>query len=399
MTIAYLINQYPQVSHTFIRREIAALERLGLDITRISVRPPPKDLVDPADIAETAKTHVVLAAGWLSLCAAVIVMLVIHPLRWFRALRAAVRYGRRSDRGVLRHMIYLVEACHIAKLLMMLKAKHLHAHFGTNPATVALLTRILGGPAFSFTVHGPEEFDKPESLSLGEKITAAKFVVAISSFGRSQLCRWSKAAEWDKLKIVHCGLDDDFLVGEVTPVPDVQRFVCVGRLSEQKGQLVLLEAASLLKERFDKLEIILAGDGPMRGIMESRIAELKLQSTVRITGWVSNAQVRELIQSSRAMVLPSFAEGLPVVLMEALALGRPVIATYIAGIPELVRPNVNGWLVPAGSVDDLRNAMSEALAMPVNRLSEMGANGHDAASLRHRAATEAAKLAEEFSRS
>ncbi len=399
MTIAYLVNQYPHVSHTFIRREIAALESLGLTIQRFSVRPPPANLIDPSDLAEVNRTHLILAKGLLALIASTIVTMVKHPVLWWKALTATVRLGRRSDRGVIRHLVYLAEACHLTRELSSMGVKHLHAHFGTNPATVALLSRLLGGPPYSFTVHGPEEFDKPESLSLGEKIAAAKFAVAISSYGRSQLCRWSRPEDWDKLRVVHCGLQDDFLSAAQTPVPDVQRFVCVGRLSEQKGQLILLEAASLLRDRFPRLEIVLAGDGPMRGMIEKRIAELKLRTVVRITGWLSNAEVREQIESSRAMVLPSFAEGLPVVLMEALALGRPVITSYIAGIPELVQPGINGWLVPAGSSDDLANAMAIVLAMTTQQLTEMGKNGASAARLRHNAMTEAAKLAKEFGQS
>jgi colanic acid/amylovoran biosynthesis glycosyltransferase len=396
MIVAYLVNQYPHVSHTFIRREIAALEAQGFQVERFSIRPAPRDLIDPADIAEAGKTHVILAQGIVSLLSAVILMLVMHPIKWFRALAEAIRMGRRSDRGVLRHLVYLVEACHLVKYLTVIRVKHLHAHFGTNSATVALLASKLGGPPYSFTVHGPEEFDKPESLSLGDKIRSAKFVVAISSFGRSQLCRWSRPEDWHKLKIVRCGLDADFISTSQTSVPNTARFVCVGRLSEQKGQLVLLEAADIVRRNHASLEIVLAGDGPMRGQFEQRIAELKLASAVRITGWLTNAQVRELIQSSRAMVQPSFAEGLPVVIMEALALGRPIISTYIAGIPELVQAGVNGWLVPAGAVDALAQAMQDALATPIDRLNQMGAAGADAVRRQHSAASEAAVLAELF---
>jgi colanic acid/amylovoran biosynthesis glycosyltransferase len=396
MTIAYLVNQYPHVSHTFIRREIAALEAQGIRIERFSIRPAPRDLIDPADLAEVQKTHVILAQGRLTLLSATIVMLVMHPIKWFTTLAAALRLGRRSNRGVLRHLVYLAEACHLAKYLHIIGAKHLHAHFGTNSTTVALLTRLLGGPPYSFTVHGPEEFDQPESLGLSEKIRAAKFVAAISNFGRSQLCRWSRPEDWDKLKIVHCGLDADFLAATPTPVPNVARFVCVGRLSEQKGQLVLLEAADIVRHDHANLEVILAGDGPMRAMIEQRISALNLQGVVRITGWVTNAQVRELLQSSRAMVLPSFAEGLPVVIMEALALGRPVISTYIAGIPELVQPGANGWLVCAGSVHALVQAMCGVLATPVEQLNRYGAQGAEAVRTRHNAVTEAEILVKLF---
>jgi colanic acid/amylovoran biosynthesis glycosyltransferase len=394
MMVAYLVNQYPHVSHTFIRREIAALERRGLTINRFSIRPAPKDLVDSADVDECKKTHVILADGLVRLLAAAVMLLFTRPVAWSSALAAAIRLGRRSDRGVLRHFVYFLEACRLQRLTGGIH--HLHAHFGTNSATVAILCRMLGGPKFSFTVHGPEEFDKPESLSLDEKIQHSDFVIAISSFGRSQLCRWSRFQDWPKIQVVRCGLDASFLNQETTPVPNTNQVVCIGRLSEQKGQLLLLEAVRCLAKSGENLQLMLAGDGPLRSAIESYIQKHSLSSFVRITGWVSGAQVKQLIRESRAMVLPSFAEGLPVVLMEALALGRPVITTYIAGIPELVRPCENGWLVPAGDVDALVHALTELLQSPLDELSIKGYNGAQAVRRMHNIDIEAERLAKLF---
>jgi glycosyltransferase involved in cell wall biosynthesis len=275
-------------------------------------------------------------------------------------------------------------------------AAHLHAHFGTNSAAVALLTRLLGGPPYSFTVHGPEEFDRPDSLSLTDKIANASFVAAVSSFGRSQLFRWCPLADWPKIRVVRCGVDAAFLSGGPRPVPETARLVCVGRLSEQKGQLLLLEALGLLTKEGVAFEMVLAGDGPMRREVEEQIERLGLKGRVRITGWVSGEQVREEIVAARALVLPSFAEGLPVVLMEALALGRPVLTTYIAGIPELVEHGVNGWLIPAGSVEALAEALRQVLQTPVERLEQMGKAGAGRVAAQHDANTEAAKLAGVF---
>jgi glycosyltransferase involved in cell wall biosynthesis len=393
MKVAYLVNQYPHVSHSFIRREIAALETLGVAVERFSVRPSPADLVDPADQAERQRTHILLAAGLLGLLGALFWIALTRPLRWLKALRRALRLGRRSERGVLRHLVYLAEACVLLRRLRRCGAAHLHAHFGTNSAAVALLTRLLGGPPYSFTVHGPEEFDRPDSLSLTEKIENAAFVVAVSSFGRSQLFRWCAAAHWPRVHVVRCGVDAAFLSGGPQPVPDTNRLVCVGRLSEQKGQLLLLEALGRLVAEGEPVEMVLAGDGPMRGVIEQQMRRLALEGRVRITGWLSNDAVRREILAARALVLPSFAEGLPVVLMEALALGRPVVTTYIAGIPELVENGVNGWLIPAGSVDGLAEALSEVLRVPVERLEQMGKAGAGRVAAMHDAQGEAVKLA------
>jgi glycosyltransferase involved in cell wall biosynthesis len=396
MKVAYLVNQYPHVSHSFIRREVAALEAQGVSVERFSVRPAPADLVDPADRAERGRTEVLLAAGAGGLLAATLAAALTRPLRWARALARAVHLGRRSGRGVLRHLAYLAEACLLLRRLRACGAGHLHAHFGTNPAAVALLTRTLGGPPYSFTVHGPEEFDRPEALALGEKIEEAAFVVAISDFGRSQLFRWCSHGHWPRIHVVRCGVDAAFLGDGPQPVPDNNRLVCVGRLSEQKGQLLLLEALGRLAAEGTSFEMTLAGDGPMRSDLEGEISRLGLGGRVRITGWLSGAEVRQEILAARALVLPSFAEGLPVVLMEALALGRPVLTTYVAGIPELVAHGVNGWLIPAGSVAALAEALRQVLAAPTGELTRMGEAGAKRVAALHDAAREAARLAALF---
>ncbi|MBL8798382.1 MAG: glycosyltransferase family 4 protein [Planctomycetia bacterium] len=396
MKVAYLVNQYPHVSHSFIRREIAALEAQGVSVERFSVRPSPSDLVDPADQAEQKKTQVILAVGATGLLLALLTQLFSRPGRWCKSLRQAVQMGRRSERGVLRHLIYFAEACVLVDRLKQCGAEHLHAHFGTNSTTVALLTHLLGGPRYSFTVHGPEEFDHPEELSLGRKIEHAALVVAISDFGRSQLFRWCPHQHWPKINVVRCGVDAAFLSGGPQPVVDTPRLVCVGRLSEQKGQLFILDALAVLASEGVNFEMVLAGDGPMRGEVEKLIAKHGLEKRVRITGWLSGAQVKQEILAARAMVLPSFAEGLPVVLMEALALGRPALTTYVAGIPELVRDGINGWLIPAGSVQRLAEAIRSALQTSPEQLAEMGRHGAASVAAMHDVTKEAAKLAALF---
>jgi glycosyltransferase involved in cell wall biosynthesis len=238
-----------------------------------------------------------------------------------------------------------------------------------------MLCRELGGPPFSFTVHGPEEFDKPSLIGLGAKIERASFVAAICSYGKSQLYRLCDQSHWAKIHVVHCGVDAAFLKQPPTPIPAAPRLVCVGRLCEQKGQLLLLDAAARLVAEGIKPEIVLVGDGEMRNEIELKIRERGLGDNVRITGWADERQVRDELRSARALVLPSFAEGLPVVIMEALAMGRPVISTYVAGIPELVVNGECGWLVPAGDVDALSAAMKRALLAGPDELQRMGIAG------------------------
>jgi glycosyltransferase involved in cell wall biosynthesis len=375
MKLAYLVNQYPKVSHTFIRREIAAIESLGLEVDRFTLRGTKEPLGDEADEAERRRTRALLDAGAAGLTRAGLWMGVRRPRRLFKAAQLAYRVGRRSDRGLLRHAVYLAEACALASLVERSGCEHVHAHFGTNSATVAMLCHELGGPPFSFTVHGPEEFDKPDLIALREKIERCSFALAVSSYGLSQLYRRARFRDWRKLHVVRCGVDASFFDSPRSPVPETPRLVSVGRLSSQKGQLLLVEAAAELARRGVWFELVLVGDGELRDDVETAIAHHGLGDRIRITGWADGERVRKEILDARALVLPSFAEGLPVVLMEAFALGRPVISTFVAGIPELVVPGRSGWLVPAGSVTALAGAMREALTARAQDLDRMAAEG------------------------
>jgi glycosyltransferase involved in cell wall biosynthesis len=261
-----------------------------------------------------------------------------------------------------------------------------------------MLTRVLGGPSYSFTAHGPEEFDKPDLLGLREKIRHASFVVGVSSFGRSQLYRHCEASQWPKIQVVRCGVDASYVQRAPSPLPERSRFVSVGRLCEQKGQLLLVEAAAKLLREGRALELVLVGDGPMRAEIEALIAKRGIGPHVRITGWASGEAVQREIEAARVFVLPSFAEGLPVVLMEALGRGRPVISTYVAGIPELVLDGQCGFLVPAGSADHVALSMQRALETDTQRLTEMGLLGHRRVKELHDARGNARVLLELFER-
>lgn len=395
MKIAYLINEYPKVSHSFIRREIHGLERQGLEIRRIALRGWDGTLPDEEDRRERELTLYVLRKGAHALLPAMLWTLLRSPLRLFRTLRLAAIMARQTDRPLAYHLVYVAEACRILPWLARCGIQRLHAHFGTNSAEVAMLVHSLGGPPYSFTVHGPEEFMRP--VGLAEKIQRASLVVAISSFGKSQLCLWTPYEQWPKIHIIRCGLEQGFYKDvETGQPPATTRLTCVGRLTEAKGQPLLIEAAARLAAKNIDFSLVLAGDGPLRATLESLIDRLRLRDRVRITGWISSAQVREELLASRAMVLPSFAEGLPVVIMEALALRRPVLTTYVAGIPELVTHGETGWVFPAGSVEDLSRAMEQCLLCPDTEIARMGEAGYRRVVRLHSVDEEARKLAELF---
>lgn len=391
LTIAYLVNTYPRASHSFIRREIQALERQGLMLHRFAMRTDRAALKDPADLAEDARTEHVLSVPKLRLLRLSLSTLAAHPARALAAVRLALSLGGAAN-ARRRHLVYLVEAAYVAARCRALNIGHIHAHFGTNSTTVALLVGALGGPGFSFTAHGPEEFDAPYALSLGQKVQSSRFAVAISSFGRSQLCRWADPGQWDKIKVVHCAIEPA-LFKNSPPLPGGgPHLVAIGRLSAQKGFALLMDAVAAAVPDLPGLRVTLVGDGELRPQIEAAIAAKGLGAHVHLAGWQDEAGVRAALAGAQALILPSFAEGLPVVVMEAMAAARPVIATAIAGVPELVTPDV-GWLVPAGDAAALADAIRTMAATPLPLLQAMGLAGRTRALSRHDADTEAAKLA------
>lgn len=391
MKIGYLINTHPIGSTTFIRREMLALERSGWQVHRLAMRADAGPLVDPADIAERERTEYVLDLGGWRLLKSALGWMARRPRRALMALRLALACGNRANKRLL-HLIYLVEAAHVARRCRDLDLKHLHAHFGTNPATVAMLAAVLGAPGFSFTAHGPDEFDAPLALSLPEKLARAEFAVGVSAFGRSQLCRWAALSDWGRIHVVPCGIEP-WRFPDPAPLPGGgPHLVAVGRLAPQKGLPVLVEAVALARPALPGLRLTVVGDGPLRRALEAQVFRLGLEDAVVFEGWKDEAGVRAALAGAQALVLPSFAEGLPVVAMEAMAAGRPVIGTLIAGLPELVTPET-GWLVPAGDAGALAGAMAALAATGPDRLAEMGRAARRRALERHDIDRAAARLA------
>lgn len=375
MRVAYLVNQYPGISHTFVRREIAALERQGVAVSRFSIRPSRDAVIADEDRAEAARTRYIVGAPSAALARAAFASFGSAPLRCVSAFWTALAFGWRSEAGLLRHLIYFAEAAVLAAWLRDDGLRHIHAHFGTNSATVALLASKINAAGFSMTVHGPEEFDKPGLIALARKVKASRFSAAVSSYGASQLRRLVPPDFWDRIVIVRCGVERAFWEGGEASPPAPNRFVCVGRLAEQKGHYTLIEAAEILKAEGRDFKVALIGDGPMRAGLETAMAEKGVADRFDFLGWRRPAEVRAAIESARALVLPSYAEGLPVSIMEAFCLARPVVSTYIAGVPELVIPGENGWLAPAGDARTLAHAMAAALDASDETIARMGAAG------------------------
>lgn len=392
--VAYLMNTYPVTSATFIRREIAALEALGVSVSRFALRPWDQPLVDPADRQEQTRTTYLLAPGGLRLLGMALREGGRNPRGFLRATRTAWQLYRNAARGsFVRHVAYLLEAVHLKRSLGA--CTHVHAHFSTNTAAVALLCAELGGPGYSFTAHGPDEFLDPVAASLRMKLEHARFVVAITEFARVQLALAGGMSIWPKLNVVRCGVDLDDLPVSPAPAPDAP-FVCVGRLCVQKAQELIVAALADVHQTHPHARVVLIGDGDTRPAIGAAIDRHGLGAHVDLRGWADNAGVRDALAQARALLLPSFAEGLPIVIMEAHALGRPVISTYIAGIPELVDAQ-SGWLVPAGDVSALADAMRACMQASPEQLARMGATGRTRVEAAHDITQSAAQLKALFS--
>lgn len=365
--LAYLTGQYPRATDTFIQREVATLRELGHHVQTFSVRKPPeRDSGGLETAAERNATLYLLPPR--NLLKAHFHLFVASPKRYLSALALAVRTWPPGLAGKARQFAYFAEAGILAKLVKDRSLVHLHNHLADSSCSVAALAAQIGGFTFSFTMHGPAEFYEPNLWWIDEKVRRALFVNCISHFCRSQAMVFSSADCWEKLRIVHCGVDPA-LFKVKAHVGRGKRLLFVGRLAAAKGLPILLEALS----QIDGVALDVAGDGPERPMLEQKARTLGLLERVKFLGYQSQQQVRELLNETDLFVLSSFAEGVPVVLMEAMAAGVPVVATRIAGIPELVENGVNGSLVAPGDViatvdairrllddPDLRNSFASA---------------------------------------
>lgn len=393
--IAYLAGEYPRATDTFIQREIAALRRLGATVHTCSIRRTgPEHHVGEEQRNEARDTFNVIAAAkspghflrchWAAIKSG--------PGRYFRALGLALKIRPPGLKAFLYQLFYFAEAAVLADHLQKNGVVHLHNHIATASCTVAMLASALSGIPYSFTLHGPGIFYEPMHWRIDEKIARASFVACISEFCRSQAMNFSARANWSKLHIVHCGVEPD----RYTPKPDrkpAQNLTFVGRLAAVKGVPVLFDA--LTQIGLPDIRLTLVGDGPERAELEREARAKGLSDRLSFVGYKSQSEVAEILQDTDILVLPSFAEGVPVVLMEAMAAEIPVITTRVAGIPELVEDGVSGALVAPGDELALAQAITTLLADPGLR-TKMGKAGRAKVSAEFNLESEASWLAQLF---
>jgi glycosyltransferase involved in cell wall biosynthesis len=376
LKIAYLTSQYPAVSHTFILREVLGLRASGLDVITTSVRAPdPAHLLGEAERTEAAQTFVIQrAARNLARLLAAQGPALTAPGRYFGTLAQAWRMRAPGLKAALWQLFYFLEATVLAAHLRAEGAQALHCHFAGPGASVGVLAARLAGIPFSFTLHGPADLLSPGQWRLGEKAAAARFVACISQFARSQLMLHSDPIHWDRYHIIHCGVVPARYDRPRAPrAPEAPlHLVFVGRLAPVKGLRILMDGFARARAAHPGLKLTVVGDGEDRAWLETAAAPYG--ADVRLTGYLSQAEVADVLAAADLFVLPSFAEGVPVVLMEAMASRLPVIATQITGVPELVEAGVSGLLVPPGDAEALAEAIG-TLAEDPERIAAMGEAG------------------------
>lgn len=360
MKLGYLIGQYPAVNHTYILREVLTLRKRGFEVVTVSVRPcdRPREALSGEEAAEERRTFSVLGAGVLHAVGVNVRFLTRHPIRYLRGLIYAWSLTRGTPKLLIAYTGYFLEAVVAGYYFASCGVRDIHTHFAS---TALLLLSKIFPIRYSMTLHGSGEFVDIVGFHLAEKVKYAHFVVTISWYGRSQVLNACESAQWHKVIVLPLGVDTN----EYAPRPSPPRppgapfrLLSVGHLSPVKGFPLLIEAIHLLRASNKNVELTLVGEGTVREELESLIRQLDLEEHVCLPGACNHDRVPEYLSQSDAFVMSSFLEGVPVVLMEAMAMGVPCVATRITGIPELIDPEIDGLLVVPGSAERLAEAIA-----------------------------------------
>lgn len=386
ISVAYVVGGYPAVSHTFVLREVLALRAAGVRVETISIhRAADADVLSAADRAERESTHALLPARPGEVLRAHLRALA-SPRAYLATLGRALREGPAGPRARLWQLFYFAEAILVWDHCRRRGVRHLHAHLLNQASDAAMIAARYANargaePAWtwSFTMHGPNEFYEVSRYQLAAKASDADAVICISDFARSQVMGFTPEERWPRLRVVHCGLDPTEFDPDREARSSAQggiRILYVGRLVPFKGQAILLEALAAIRSRGVEANLTMIGDGPSRQSLERRAAQMDLGAAVSFTGAVGQDEIRSHYAAADVFCLPSFAEGVPVVLMEAMAMRVPVVTSRIMGITELIEDGEEGLLVRPGRADELAAAL-ERLARDPELRERLGRRGRE----------------------
>lgn len=374
--ILYLIGQFPAINHSYLLAEVRILRSLGISISVASVSQPdrPPEQLSAQEREEAARTYYLKSVRSAGVVLLNIAEFAQHPLRFLKGLLFTLQLARGGLKRTAYHLAYFAEAILVGRHMRQLGVSHVHASFS---ATVALITARTFPVTMSFGVYGFGELHDPSQSQLHERIRRALFVRSISRYGRGQLMLSCDREEWSKLVYVPLGINADEFAPRLPRKPSSQlNILCVGRLAPEKGQTLLIEAIATLKAQDVSTYVRFVGDGPDRKWLEHRAAQLGVASNVEFTGRVDQERLMAAYADTDLFVLPSLAEGIPMVLMEAMALQIPCVAPCITGIPELIEHGVNGALFAVADLDDLTSRIRSLLDSPALR-SQIGKQARD----------------------
>ena len=363
-SLAYLVSTYPTLSMTFVLREVLELRALGFRICTASINPPdrPLDQLTAEESEEATHTYCVKNHGFTGAAKAHLHSILLNLKGYWRGLRLVFRLSGLDLKQFLFNLMYFTEALMVGQWMRRNRHTHLHCHLAQQAATVGLYVRRVFGFGFSITVHGPDEFYDAQGQYLAEKIAAADFILCISSYARSQLMLLSPYLHWNKFIVSRLGVDPQlFSPQPKKAAPEIFEILCVGRLTPAKGQHLLIDAVERLAQQGRRMRLRLVGNGPDEASLRKQAAQIAIPECIVFEGAVNQDRIRTLYAAADLFCLPSFAEGLPVVLMEAMAMGIPCVATQITGIPELIRNNIDGLLVPSSDLDALVEALARLM--------------------------------------
>ncbi|HBS26205.1 MAG TPA: colanic acid biosynthesis glycosyltransferase WcaL [Gammaproteobacteria bacterium] len=397
---AYIVSQYPMLSMIFIIREVLQLKALGFNIDVASINPSDRESkgLTEAEANEANLTYYVKTHGIKGALAAHFKTLTQNPSGYFKGWLSVFKLAQFDLKAIFYNLMYFSEALMIGVWMQEKNQHHLHAHLGSQAATIGLYVKRIFGFGFSITVHGPDEFYNAPGQYLTQKIIAADFICCISYFARSQLMKLSPYEHWKKLEVARLGVDPElFSPKTFNPAPETFEVICVGRLSCAKGQHILVEAIQQLTDQGQNIRLRLVGDGEDRASLEQQVKTLGIQDKVIFEGAVNQDRIRDLYSKADAFSIPSFAEGIPVVLMEAMAMEIPCVTTRITGIPELIRDGIDGLLVAPSDIDALAAAI-KTLAVDSTLRKNLGKNGRLRVMKDYNLAANVEKLANIFHR-
>ena len=358
--ITMLTSLYPAVSHTFITREVLGLRDRGFEVYTCSLNKPRKEeLLTVQYRDEASNTFYIKTLNPVAMAMAHLRQFIRSPFRYLSGFFLAVRSHQPGVKGLVWSLFYFAEAGIVADWTERLDIGQLYVHFANAASSVAMIASRMNHRPFVIRAHGQTDFYDSRGLNLHGKFTSAQAVICISDFCRGQVFRLLSHEEWPKVRVVRCGLDPTVFLPQPRQemLDSTTRFLCVARLASEKGLPLLLHACRNLLDINMPFKCTVVGDGPDKRTLEALRDRLGLREHVCFVGAVGQDRIQDHYDRADVFVLPSFSEGVPVVLMEAMAKELPVISTTVMAIPELVQDGVDGLLVRPADAEALANAM------------------------------------------